>query len=72
MNGISRFERYQEVIIINICIYLLVGIISLLLSNTILETVIFVIFFTFIEIIVQFVIMYLLEKRSINNVLKGE
>jgi hypothetical protein len=72
MNGISRLERYQEVIIINICIYLLVGIISLLLSNTILETLIFVIFFTFIEIIVQFVIMYLLEKRSINNVLKGE
>lgn len=71
--GINRFKRIQELLMQNVCIYLSISIISLLLvKNSVASTLEFVLFFIIVELLMQFILFRYNEKYNLIGSLKGE
>lgn len=71
--GINRFKRIQELLMQNVCIYLSISIISLLLvKNSVASTLEFVLFFIIVELLMQFILFRYNEKYNLMGSLKGE
>lgn len=73
IHGKSKIQRYGEIVIINICIYALIAIFSIiLLHNSVHDTLLFVLFFEVFELILQYAFLRYYERQNISTILKGE
>ena len=73
LNGIPRMKRYGDLLLQNISLYLLISVLSILVTkHTVSDTVLFVSFFGSLEFLIQLLMLIKMERRSISDALKGE
>lgn len=71
--GVSKFNRYKDLLLQNMSLYLLICILSILIvGNSLNDTLLFVGIFMTIEFVIQVLLLIVFEKKNINNILKGE